>query len=480
MKELERALRPVKRRMRAQRTFIWAMYGIFAAAVGVLLLRAASFLWTFPTAAQWGAAVLIAVPALFALVSWLWPITALDAARQADAMGLEARAQTAVMLDGCDTPMASLQRSDALQSLDALEPARHMALRPPRLAWIGVLACAALFGASYLIPNPQAQALKAREQFHSEMAGQAQKVDEGAAKLDASAAETPELRRLLGELSRELRVASGSRDALTAVDAAEREMTAMEARTAKDALAAMRSAGLEALAQALEKSDAQAVREWLEASEGARQALAKAAAAASNATAQQLLQAAAQAMADGSAAQAADALRGAATGQTAASAQALALAGMVRGAAARAGAQGQAALQGASGAQGAAAGRGDQAGGGAGQGTSSRDGGVTASQRANGSQGAAAPEKKVAEYESIYDPTRLGGAGDVHSERGRLGEGEIVESEAGKGAGSLDGSVPYRQVLPEYSRAAADAARDADLPAYARQWVEDYFNALAQ
>ena len=54
MRELERALRPVKRRMRTQRTFIWALYGLFAGAVGVLLLRAASFVWAFPTVAIWG------------------------------------------------------------------------------------------------------------------------------------------------------------------------------------------------------------------------------------------------------------------------------------------------------------------------------------------------------------------------------------------------------------------------------------------
>lgn len=159
MRELERALRPVKRRMRTQRTFIWALYGLFAGAVGVLLLRAASFVWAFPTVAIWGAVTLAALPAIFALVAWLWPITSLDAARQADALGLMARAQTAVMLGGCDTDMARLQREDALSSLKTLEPARQMALKPPRLAWIGTLACAALMGVSFLIPNPQAQAI---------------------------------------------------------------------------------------------------------------------------------------------------------------------------------------------------------------------------------------------------------------------------------------------------------------------------------
>lgn len=56
-------------------------------------------------------------------------------------------------------------------------------------------------GVSFLIPNPQAQAIRAQEAFHAEMVEQAQKVDEGATALDAEAAETPELRRLLGELS---------------------------------------------------------------------------------------------------------------------------------------------------------------------------------------------------------------------------------------------------------------------------------------
>lgn len=70
MRELERALRPVKRRMRTQRTFIWALYGLFAGAVGVLLLRAASFVWAFPTVAIWGAVTLAALPAIFALVAW--------------------------------------------------------------------------------------------------------------------------------------------------------------------------------------------------------------------------------------------------------------------------------------------------------------------------------------------------------------------------------------------------------------------------
>lgn len=485
MRELERALRPVKRRMRTQRTFTWAMYGLFAGAVGVLLLRAASFVWIFPTVLFWSVMTLAALPAIFALVSWLWPITSLDAARQADALGLMARAQTAVMLGGCDTDMARLQRKDALSSLKRLEPARQMALRPPRLAWIGTLACAALLGVSFLIPNPQAQALREQEAFHAEMVEQAQKVDEGATALDANAAETPELRRLLGDLSGELRRAESVRDALTAVDTAERKVESLEARTARDALDAMRAAGLGALAQSLEDGDALAAQQALEAGE-TKELLADAAAKASDQTAAQQLSQAAQALASGETQQALSALQAAASGETASSAQVLALTGMVRGAAARTGAQtaqGTIASLAGSGAgqQGVSDQQGhDQPGGGASLGSSDGDGGKHPAQAAAPAQGAASPEKKVADYEAIYDPTRLGTSGEIQNERGQMGEGEILEAQAGNGAGSLEGSVPYRQALPEYREAAVEAAQDAGLPAYARQWVETYFNALAQ
>ena len=53
------------------------------------------------------------------------------------------------------------------------------------------------------------------------------------------------------------------------------------------------------------------------------------------------------------------------------------------------------------------------------------------------------------------------------------------------GAGRKGPQAARRQralpaALPEYREAAAEAAQDADLPAYARQCGETYFDALAQ
>lgn len=487
MNELKRALLPVKRRMRLGRTLLWVSYGVFAAAICVVLLRAAAFLWLFPSARRWALGAAVLIPSLFALVAWLWPITELDAARQADSLGLEARAQTAVMLHTCDTPMANLQREDALERLHALQPRREMALRLPHLSLIGTLVCTLLVGMSYLIPNPQAAALRERAAFRAEMKAQAQKVDEGAAALNADEAETPEVRRLLGELSQTLRKSEETREALSAVDAAERKLTQMQTSTAKAAMHALRATGLGSLANALEQNDRDAALKALEDTQGE---LAQAARMADVQTAAQLLSAAASAMQNGDTDQALQKLENAVQGQSAPCAQGMALAAMVRSAAVRASCQSASpsmqgmGMLGSNGGQGTSAGKNSLAtqgsGSGAGSGSSDKDGGISTPSAARSAASGSPPTQRTAEYEPIYDPTRLGTSGDRVSERGRMGQGEITEMELGTGLGTTDGSVPYAQVLPQYSRVAVEAAQNADLPAYAQKWVETYFDSLKE
>lgn len=476
MKEITKALRPVKRRMRAQLAFTWAVYGVLVAGVGVVLLRVACFLRFLAFARVLACGLLLGIPLLFALVAWLWPIPDVDAARRADELGLMARAQTAVMLDGCDTPMARMQRSDALSSLRSLDPAKSMRLHAPRFAWIGIGVCALLLAISFVVPNPQAQKLRERAAFQQEMRQQADQVEKGAAALNAEDPETPELKKLLGDLALALRQSQEAREALSAVDALERGVASIQQRTAADALAALQSGGLDALAQALQNGETDAAQSALEDSQTASQ-LSKAASGARGSTAAQALQGAANALASGNAAQAAKLLQTAVSGQSVAGNQALALAAMARKAVA--GASGQAA--GASGAgkngQGAGLGQSGQAGAGAGVGSSNRDGGVT--HGGIGGSGSNAPRKKLEEYETIYDPTRLGGEGQSVNDSGTAAEGERTEMQLGTGLGAVDGSVPYRQALPEYAQAAVEAVEGAGLPAYAQQWVESYFNALA-
>ena len=460
MRELQQALLPVKRRLRAQRAFQWAAIGALAAAGGVALLRMATFLWPLPAALAWGLALLVGLPALCALTAASWPVADLDAARQADALGLMARAQTALMLQDDDTPMASLQRRDAIESLKGLEPRRVMHLHTPGAVWMAIAVCLGLTALSFLIPNPQVET-----------------IDQSAATMDQSQAEAPETRKLLSELSQNLRRAENKRDALEAVDQAERKLTRMQQRTAENALNALKSAGLAGLASALENHNAQQAQSLLEGDEAARQ-LSEAAQQAEGQAAE-LLDEAAQALNVGDLQKALELLQSAASGQSALSAQAAALAAMARSAAAKGSlsAQGQKG-QGGNGVS-AAQGKGGS-GGGASPGSSDGDGGKTQNGQSASAQGKAPPVKKVADYETIYDPTRLGGSGDSFSETGEMGQGVITEAQMGTGAGSLEGSVPYGQALPEYSQAAVQAAQNAALPAYAQKWVQDYFTLLQQ
>lgn len=483
MREIKRALAPVKRRMRAQRALAWGAWGALAAGACVVGLRIASFARMFETMWLWAACAAAGMTGAAALAGAAWPVTELAAAKRADSLGLMARAQTAVALEGEESSMAQMQREDALASLRALEPRRAMKLFVPKIAWIGVLACAAAVSLSFLIPNPQDARIRERNEFRAEMAAQADRIEKGAEALDAEKPDAPETKRLLGELSQALRRAEDTRDALEAVDEAERRLLAMQQRTAGDALNALNGAGLNALAQALGNKDRQTAQDALEAQENAAATLDQAAQTAGDASAADALSSAAAAVQAGDVSQAAQQLMNAASGQTSATAQAMALAGMVRNATASAGMQtansGQGGQNGqGSGGSGVSQSQGQGNGGGAGLGSSNQDGGTGANSKPGNMQGNADPSKRTDEYETIYDPTRLGGSGEAVSESGEMGEGTISEAQIGTGLGTIDGSVPYGQALPEYERRAVEAVQNAALPEYARQWVTDYFRAL--
>ena len=319
MREIKRALAPVKRRMRAQRALVWGAWGALAAGACIVGLRIVSFARMFETMWIWAACVAVGMTGAAVLAGAVWPVTELAAAKRADSLGLMARVQTAVALEGEESSMAQMQREDALASLRALEPRRAMKLFVPRIAWIGVLACAAVVGLSFLIPNPQDARIRERNEFRAEMTAQADRIDKGAEALDAEKPDTPETRRLLGELAQALRRAEDARDALEAVDEAERRLLAMQQRTAGDALNALNGAGLNALAQALGNKDRQTAQE------NAAAALDQAAQTAGDASAADALSSAAAAVQAGDVSQAAQQLMNVASGQTSAAAQAMRL-----------------------------------------------------------------------------------------------------------------------------------------------------------
>lgn len=505
MIQLVHALKPIRKRMRAQRALSWTMIGLLAGAIIVLLMRGASFMWEFPNVTIWYFVAMICSPLLFGGIAWLLPISDMSVARLADSCGLHARAQTALMLKSSDTPMADLQRQDTLECLNNFNPKAMLPFQIPKFSIIGVIVCALCFSASFLIANPQMQIMHAKTEFQTEMKKQADLVEEGAAKLDDSQAQTQDLRKLLGDLAHELRQSTEPKTALSALDDAEREMDQIKKTTSKDALKALKDAGLSELAQALEAGDSEKAKQLLkqgteqansaQSSQSTSSQLSKAAQSASDQSASQQLSDASQALSSGNLQKALESLQNAALGQSNALTQASALSAMARSAAAQAGAKQAATLNlnglsisslasmstaGNSTGSGAGGASGTGSGGGAGLGTTNKDGGYTASTNSTAPLGSNAPQMKVSEYESIYDPTRLGTEGEVTNERGQIGEGEISEATIGSGLGSIDESVPYNEVLPEYYESAVEAVQNANLPGYAQNWVDRYFSSLTE
>lgn len=484
MREIRRALAPVKRRIRAQRVLCWGAYGALAAAGCAVVMRAVSFACAFERLWVCVSCMAAGMTCAAVLAAAVWPVSDWAAAKRADAHGLRERAQTAVSLDGDESPMAWMQREDALACLRAFEPRRAMKLKIPRRAWLGVLLCAAALGLSLLIPNPQDALILQRETFRADMNTQAEKVEQGADALSDDDPQTQPTRKLLAELAQALRRAENKREALEAIDDAERTLLQMQQKTADETLNALRGSGLEAVAQALQSEQTFKAQEALEAldAQSALETLSEAALSAGDEAAAQALTEAANAMQAGDAAQAAQLLQDAsATTATGAIAQAMALAAMARNAAAKSGAAGTSGQSGQGGDGQDAGGTSQQshgAGNGAGVGTSDKDGGTGANAAASGAQGDADPQKKTGTYETIYDPTRLGGAGETVNETGETGTGEVTEIQLGTGEGVLAGEIPYEQALPEYREQAVEAVQNGNLPDYAQKWVQEYFAGL--
>lgn len=490
---MRKALRPVRNRLRT-RHLVWGLQiGLLLCLASALCVVIASFLT--PMEHLWqNLTPCAAFPLLGALTGVLWPIRTARAARAADASGLKERAVTALWLQGEKTPMAILQREDALACLQAHPARASIPVRAIRRLWLPMCLCAIALSVLFLVPNPQHDILRAREQARQELRAQADEIEQAAETLageDLTEEEERELRRITGEMARELREAQDNRDALEKLDSRQREMEKLQKeirqRTANELAEAMaKQPSLQNLSKALEGGDsnemAEALESIAEAMENAQQqkelseALQSLAESLTGSAGQQAISASAAAAKAGNTSlsiqQLALALQSASGGAGTTAANLTALMRVARMGAAQAGAQGLGA---------AGSGTGMGSGGGAGRGSTNKDAGYTEGfSQSNQGIGLRSPEEKVSAYERIYDPLRIGDGGEISYVEGAQGEGETQQIDVGPGMGDLSGSVPYNQVIGEYQQSAAQAMRRSALPETLQDWVQRYFNALIE
>lgn len=492
-----KAMKPVRRRIRALR----GVQGIFLGALVGAAVCVAVLIVSFLTPIEGISRVLIPLaagcPLLGGLLGLLWPISAMTAARRADACGLKERTLTALLYKDDDSPMARLQRQDAEAMLYALPVKAAMPVRLKRQVWIPAASLALVACALLLIPNPQHDVLRARARERLVLSAQADEIEEAAEKLaqeDMTEEERRELRRITGEMAADLRKADNKREALEALDKQQNEMDELRRQMQQRAAGEMASAlssqpGLKGLAQAMESGGESEMQEALSAVEEAMQTaegqkslgeqLSEAAAAMPAGAAQQALSNSAAAAIMGNPLEATQAL--ASTCNNAGSAAGTganldALMRMARAGAAQAGSS-VSATQG-SGGSGSDGNSGAGGGGGAGRGSTNQDAGYREGSGRERGTGSGAMEDKVGAYERIYDPTRIGGDNEASMVEGTEGNQDIQQIQLGPGAGDVNGTVPYNQVIGEYRQAAAQAMRQGALPATLQDFVNRYFDAL--
>ena len=479
MRTIGHALRPIKRRIRLIRMWKGFALGILCTCVVCLIIIATSFFVPLREKLLLCGIAIIAMPALVTIIHLLLPVRDTLAAKTADRHGLKERAQTALTISG-DGAIAQLQREDTLCALTQFD-CRTIPL--PRIGRIFAFAAMliALAALLLLLPNPQNAVINRSIAFEKTMEEAARRAEEEADKASSDISEKnfQELRRLMTDLSRELRKAEDEMDAMLAISKAEERLEALRSSMAGEAFeqmqAALNAQGLNALAEALESGDTQALEESLESADADSL---EAAAEQLNGEAQNLMNAAAQALSADNPKGAISALsqlqsmvQSGTTSQLGSASRALSA---LRTSTANSG-QGQGGQgQGSQNGQGS---QGNQSGSGAGQGTTNQN------QSGSGPQGSKKhgtkdPHYRETAYESIYDPTRLNASQSDLSAQSNTGEGESTQVQLGPGAGTIGDNIPYNQVVYEYAEAAARAADSQNLTAEERSWVNTYFASL--
>ena len=445
MNVIRSALRPVKGRMRVLRAVRCMCWGLMAGAALCAAILLASFFVPMHDRALYLLLAALCPPALAGLAGLLWPVGTARAARKADDCGLKERVQTALAVQNRQDDMARLLRRDALSSL----------------------------------------------QTQQEKLNEAQKQLEQAKLTDK---QLQELRKILGDLARETGRAKDQREAMTSISRAQEQLNRLLNEGKNAAVDALSQQGLDSLAQAMTQAQGDASQALEDAMQGMdqqalSQALAEAAeqaAAGGMEEAAQALNAAAQAAASGSISGAAQALGQLTSASMAASQMSAALqsaktavSGAAQSAAGQGGAKGDGSGKGQGAGQGSGNGQGKGSGTGAGKGSTNEDAGYSQSNGAQRQAGSGMAQYKTGQYESIYDPTRLGDGGEISQSTGKVTQnGEHTQLQLTPGLGNTQGSVPYDQVAGEYRDAAVQSAQQDNLPDYARQWVNDYFTAL--
>lgn len=457
MKEIVKALGPVKRRIRRNRLIQGAAAGLAAGLCAALILRIVSFFVPVQDRSLLCLALAAAVTVLTACGNALRGVKDRKAAEAADACGLKERTITALEAGG-NTPIHELQRRDALKALEGLDvkKIRPGSVRKPLIA---ALCAALLLGGLLLVPNPRDREADSRKALTKTLKEGMENITRAAEQdeQDMPEEQRSELRKLTADLDRELRDSRDEADALVAMDRAQQRLEQLQQKTAGDAAGTMSDAEGKAGSgdENGQAGDGENASEM--SGEGRTDA---GTAGKANASRLKTLQAlsALKTSVNPSLTQA--------TANTAAG-----------GTGAGEGQNGE----GQSGQAGTGGSNGEQTGAGAGTGSTNEEQKAGGQKSSGPVKGNRDPQFKEEQYETIYDPEHIDkGTRDEMTNQERQGDDGSEQLQTGPGKGNLSGDVPWTSAVGEYAEAEARAAESENLTQRERQWVSDYYALLTE
>ena len=493
-------LRPWRRRLILRQALTWTGRGAIAGFILAFLVLLTARLLPWAAAPYWAFGIgVTCIAVAFGAAFWFRPSLARTTRLVDTLLSLHDRLSTAWEMRNENAPLFGLQRRDALKQLGKHSPRTAISLRPQRSSLIIAGIVVVLLAILILLPNPMTAVLQQQAAFQARIAKQIAAIEHVRSvtlqQANTPATERAQIDQILRELQTKLQNAKNDAQAQQAIAEAQAQLNqlrdpqtgnkAQAQLAASSALQGSHNTHLSAIGQALAKND----------SKGLADALKNLAAQVSKMTpaqraqlAQQLEQAANQAqqnpnlstalhqlarsVADGSTSEISDAsnaIQAAAAQDAATQAQnntidqvsqslqqtANALTSATDGTNSQNQGQGQGQQQ--------AQGQGLQQGKGQGQGLQSgqgSNGGLGNGGRGNN------PGSKTGKNETVTVP-------------GQIGSGTSTQSNDGSNGVVQNGSsVPYSQVIQQYSQMAHDAIDNSSISPSLKDLVHSYYNAL--
>lgn len=273
------ALRPWQRRFALQQLLRWTLLGLNTGLflAGIMLLIARIIPWENVVAWAVGVAIVCTLGALV-LALWQRPSLARTARLADSRLLLHDRLSTAWELRAQSSSLAKLQRRDALKQLQKHQPRKILSLRPSRsmlLFFIVVaIGCALLF----VLPNPMTTILKQQAAFQARIQKQIASIEQIrhnlAQQSGVSSTEKQKIDQILQDLENKLQQSKNDTQAQQAISQSQAQLNQQrdpqasnksQANTAaSSSLQNSSNPSLKALGNALANNDSKAVAKALQ------------------------------------------------------------------------------------------------------------------------------------------------------------------------------------------------------------------------